>query len=89
MKAVTVVLSLVLAGCATKKGAPVVAFADLGSSALPSECTIRDQAWVNLPDGDVRRSDAARNYRLNKSQYRRLIKRRAVCRAAIQARASS
>lgn len=88
MRAFAVVLVLALAGCASKKGAPVVAFADLGPSALPAECTIRDQSWVNLPDGDVRRSDAARNYRLNKSQYRRVLKRRAVCRAAIQTRTS-
>lgn len=77
-------VATILAGCAPD-AAPVVTMVEPAPVSLPSECTSGDPAWVNLPDKDVKRSEAAKNYDTNKRQYNRVLARRSVCRAAITA----
>lgn len=86
MKAVLIaaVAALALAGC-DKDAVPIVTVVEAEPVTLPPECTAADARWAPLPDKDVTRSEAARNYDTNKRQYFRIVARRAVCRAAIQA----
>lgn len=76
---------LLLAGCAAPEPPRVVAMAmEPPRPALPAECRAPDPGWEPLPkDRDVTVSEAARNYRTNKTRYRALTGRRAVCRAAL------
>ena len=72
---------------ACEKPAPeiVLVNAEPAPLSLPVECTSRDSAWQSLPDADVRRDAAARNYAANRRQYSELLGKRSVCRAAINA----
>lgn len=78
------VLALCVMGC-TKDDVPVITVVEAEPPALPAECTAPDAAWQKLPDGDVTRAQAVKNYDANKRQYSRIITRRSVCRAAINA----
>lgn len=74
----------VLGGCS--KPEPVVHVVTVNAAKeLPEECEATDPAWINLPDGEARRSTVARNYRANKDQYDRLLGARQICRSAVRA----
>ena len=75
-------LALALAGC-TKDEVPIVSVVEAEPPSLPAECTAPDAAWKELPEADVTRSEAVKNYDTNKGQYNRILNRRSVCRAAI------
>lgn len=75
----------VAAACSKDPPEVVMVAAEPPPLALPAECTSRDPAWVALPDADVRRDAAARNYAANRRQYSEITGKRAVCRAAITA----
>ena len=83
MRALFILSILLLAGC--EKPAPeiVLVAAEPAKINLPAECTSRDAAWQSLPDTDVRRDAAARNYAANRRQYSELLGKRSVCRSAI------
>jgi hypothetical protein len=80
-------LVLFLAGCG--KDAPVL----IGLNVAPPECYLshdekerqkRDPRWQPLPDEDVTRSKAARNYRTNKDRFRELERLRDICDAGLR-----
>lgn len=73
-----------LAGCA-KDEAPVVTVVEAEPITLPAECTAPDAPWLEVPDADVRRSEAVKRDDENKGRYNRILARRSVCRAAIKA----
>lgn len=77
-------LALAFAGC-TKDEVPIVSVVEAEPPSLPAECTAPDAAWKELPEADVTRSEAVKNYDTNKGQYNRILNRRSVCRAAINA----
>lgn len=78
-------LAIGLAGCGPdpKELPPVVLSSPPPTPSIAGECTSADPDWVELPDADARRSSLARNYRVNKTQYRALIAKRRVCRASL------
>lgn len=80
-----VVLAFAVAGCEKAPPEIVIVSAEPAAPVLAAECTDADPAWLELPDADVRRAEAARNYRLNKGRYRTLLAKRRVCRAALAA----
>lgn len=75
---------IALAGC-TKDEVPIVSIVEAEPPSLPAECTAPDAGWKELPEADVVRSEAVKNYDTNKGQYNRILNRRSVCRAAINA----
>ena len=77
-------IAICVAGC-TKDDVPVVTVVEAEPVALPAECTMPDPKWQPLPDGDVTRSQAVKQHDTNKGQYARVLARRSVCRAAINA----
>lgn len=79
------ILCLALAGCAKEPPQVVMVEPEHTKVELPMECTVLDPSWVKLPDKDVSQAEAARNYSQNKSQYRKILNRRSVCRAAVTA----
>lgn len=80
MRFAFVALACLVAGCADE--APIVTMIEPEPVTLPAECTMTDARWVDIPDRDVTRSEAVKNYDANKDQYSRVLRRRAVCRAA-------
>ena len=91
MKTLVVFLGLITAvfisGCAKESNTPamVMVTASPPPLVMPPECTNRDPAWVALPDQDIRRDAAARNYAVNRRQYSELLGRRRICRESILA----
>lgn len=83
--AIAVLITLVVAGCSAKDAAPIVSVVEAEPVALPAECTDPDAAWMELPDGDVTRSQAVKQHDTNKGRYTRILNRRSICRAAIKA----
>lgn len=88
MKTLIVLLAaLTLAGCSGKEipdGWISLTEMEAQPPALPAECdTDRDPKWVDLPDRDVAQDEGARNYRVNKDQFRKLAGRRRVCDAGL------
>lgn len=83
--AVLCTLGTLLAAC--EKPAPQIVMVEPEATRveLPGECTVSDPSWVKLPDKDVSQAEAARNYSQNKLQYRKILNRRSVCRAAVTA----
>lgn len=75
------VVVVTLSGC-SGDGVPVVM---TSLAAAPTECTSPDPAWKSLPDSDVTRSQAARNYQTNKEAFKTMRSNRAICRAGIKA----
>ena len=82
---IAAMITLACIGC--EKPAPeiVLVTAEPAQINMPAECTSRDLAWQALPDADVRRDAAARNYAANRRQYSELLGKRSVCRSAINA----
>lgn len=76
--------ALICAACA-KDEVPVVTVVEAEPVSLPAECTAPDPKWQGLPDGDVTRSQAVKQHDTNKGNYNRILARRSVCRAAINA----
>lgn len=85
MKRALLLIATVLAGCADKTQDVNVAIVEPSPIRLPAECTMKDQPFIDVPASDVTRSGAVNNYKANKDQYNRVLSRRSVCRAAIQA----
>jgi len=88
MRSIGYILALIpfgITGCAKDPPEIVMVTAEPSPLALPAECTSRDPAWQPLPDADVRRDAAARNYASNRRQFSEVLGKRAVCRAAITA----
>ena len=83
IRVLSVISSIVFAGCAKEPPQIVMVSAEPVQIHLPAECTSRDPAWQALPDADVRRDAAARNYASNRRQYSEILGKRSVCRAAI------
>lgn len=83
MKRLILLATVVLAGCGGN-GVPVV-WTKLAQTEAPAECTNSDPKWTELPDADVKRSDAARNYQANKEAFKSMRSNRAVCRAGLKA----
>lgn len=81
---ICLLLPMALMGC-TKDEVPIVSVVEAEPPSLPAECTAPDAAWKELPEADVMRSEAVKNYDQNKGQYNRILNRRSVCRAAINA----
>lgn len=81
---ICILLPLVLMGC-DKESEPVVTVVEAAPVELPAECTAPDPKWQGLPDGDVTRSQAVKQHDTNKGNYNRILARRSVCRAAINA----
>ena len=81
---ICVMLAIAATGCA-KEEVPLISVVEAAPPSLPAECTSPDAAWKELPDADVTRSEAVKNYDQNKGQYNRILHRRSVCRAAINA----
>ena len=77
------IASVVLFGCGKPPPEIVMVTAEPAQITLPAECTSRDPGWQALPDADVRRSDAARNYAANRRQYSEVLGKRSICRSAI------
>lgn len=50
----------------------------------PAECFTADPAWVDVPDADVKRSQAVRINRRNKSNYAYVLGNRSTCRAGLK-----
>jgi uncharacterized lipoprotein YajG len=79
-------VALLLAACAKDEPPQVVLVTQPPAPpSIAAECTDADAAWVELPDADVKRGEAARNYRTNKDRYRSLLAKRRVCRAGLKA----
>jgi hypothetical protein len=78
MKALILIAAVMLAGCSN----PVVVTSLAG---VPNECLSSDPAWKQLPDSDVSRSEAARNYQTNKEAFKSMRSNRAICRAGLKA----
>lgn len=78
-------IAVMMAGCASKDGVPVVSVVEAPQIALPGECTAPDAKWMELPPGDVTRSQAVAQHDTNKGRYNRMLARRSVCRSAINA----
>lgn len=78
-------ITIVATGCAKPPPEIVMVTAEPAQINLPAECTSRDPGWQALPDADVRRADAARNYASNRRNYSEVLGKRSVCRAAINA----
>lgn len=74
---------MLLQACAVEQQAPVIVVTATKPIVLPVECTSTDEVWHELPDADIKRSEAARHDRINKDRYAKLIGKRRVCRAAI------
>jgi hypothetical protein len=85
MKRYIFMAACLLAGCASKDADPVVSVVEAVPIALPAECTAPDAKWMELPAGDVTRSQAVAQHDTNKGRYNRILARRTVCRAAINA----
>lgn len=83
IKPLFVFAALVTSQCAPE--APTVVVTQAKPVSLPAECTSPDATWHDLPDADVKRSEAARHDRINKDRYKQLLGKRRVCRAAISA----
>lgn len=79
------VVAAMLAACAKDPPEVVLVSQAPAIPVIAAECTSPDPAWTELPDADVRRSEAARNYRLNKDRYRSLLAKRRICRASLDA----
>jgi hypothetical protein len=73
-------LAIVVSGCS---GDGPVVMTSLASA--PTECTSSDPHWTELPDSDVTRSQAARNYQSNKEAFKSMRSNRAICRAGLKA----
>lgn len=84
-RALQIVTALALSGCAKDPPQVVMVEPERQVLDLPAECTVSDPFWVKLPDKDVSQAEAARNYSANKLQYRKILNRRSVCRAAVTA----
>ncbi len=83
MKRLIVVATVALAGCG---GDPVPAvLTQFATVDPPGECIASDAKWAELPDADVKSSDAARNYQTNKEAFNAMRHRRSICRAGIEA----
>lgn len=94
---VPVFVAVMLAACAKDPPEVVLVSPAPAVPIIPAECLPctaadreqsrcnHDPAWTELPDADVRRSEAARNYRLNKDRYRSLLAKRRICRASLDA----
>lgn len=79
------VMAIVCTGCAKDPPQVVMVEPEQTRIEFPAECTASDSSWVKLPNKDVTQAEAARNYSQNKNQYRKLLSRRSVCRAAVNA----
>ena len=79
-----IILAVLVSGCATPKTEVVTVAAAPVQIELPAECTNKDPSWKALPDQDIRRDEAARNYQANKRQFNALIGKRRVCRSGIE-----
>lgn len=83
---------LALAGCASwpfgepEPPPPFDVVVTHAKPSVPPECSPSgDPKWKNLPDADVPRSAAARNYKGNKDQFTKLSGKRSVCGDALKA----
>lgn len=76
-----ILAALALAGCKSEP-APAPYVPPPPRIYAPECSSTSDPVWLNLPDRDVSLSEAARNYRENKSRYRALERLRAACRAS-------
>lgn len=83
MKRLIILATVALAGCGGN-GVPVV-MTSLATTQAPGECTSSDPRWTPLPNSDVTRSQAARNYQTNKQAFNSMRSKRAVCRAGLKA----
>lgn len=81
--ALTPILGLWLLQACAKEPEPVLISVPVKPIVYPVECTSADDAWHELPDADVKLSEAARHDRINKDRYAKLIGKRRVCRTAI------
>lgn len=82
--ALLILAAVALSGCSGKE-APIVTMIEPEPLSLPAECTAPDAAWLPLSNADVKRSDAVKQHDTNKGRYNRILVRRSVCRAAINA----
>ncbi|WP_414461841.1 hypothetical protein [Hyphomicrobium sp. DY-1] len=83
MKRIVLFATVVLAGCGSD---PVPAImTQLATVDPPRECSTSDPKWTELPDADVKRSEAARNYQTNKEAFNAMRYRRSICRAGVEA----
>lgn len=80
-----IAIAILVAACSKEPPEVVLVSAAPAVPVIAAECRSPDPAWVDLPDADVRRSEVARNYRLNKDRYRSLLARRGICRASLAA----
>lgn len=80
---ICLLLPMALMGC-TKDEVPVVSVVEVEPISLPAECTDPDAPWLEVPDADVRRSEAVTRDDTNKGRYNRILNRRSVCRSAIK-----
>ena len=82
MKLAAASLALVLAGCKPDAPPPVPYVPPAPAVYAPECSSTADPRWLDLPDRDASRSEAARNYRENKARFRVLERLRAACRAS-------
>lgn len=83
MKPLIVAAGLTVAACQSAPTAVTVYPAK--EISLPSECTSADAPWHQLPDADVKLSEAARHERINKDRYSDILAKRRICRTAVKA----
>lgn len=83
MKLMALTAALLISGLAGCSGDVPVVMTSLAS--VPTECTSSDPNWKSLPDSDVTRSQAARNYQTNKEAFKSMRSNRAICRAGLKA----
>lgn len=82
---IALIIAMLLAACAKEPPEVVMVSTAPPTPSIAAECTSQDPVWAELPDADVRRGEAARNYRLNKDRYRSLLANRRICRASLDA----
>ena len=82
--ALTPIIGLVmLQACVQDKPPPVLVSIPVKPIVLPIECSAPDDPWHELPDRDVKLSEAARHERINKDRYAKLLGKRKVCRVSV------
>lgn len=74
-----------LAACGTPE--PDILISLPVAPTLPAECTKASPSWAEPPDGELRRTAAARLWRENKERFQSMRSDRQVCRAAVLAAA--
>lgn len=85
IRAASVLVAAMLSACAKDPPEVVLVSQAPAVPVIAAECMSAAPAWSDLPDTDVRRSEVARNYRLNKDRYRSLLAKRRICHASLDA----